>query len=285
MVKNINISNIKPYLSRFGEFVFFLICGLSVFFVNITFSHALPDSIRLTAKILICVIYLLAAISTKNNKSLSSVFFAFFIASTSILISSSISNPILKFFNLTVNTPYGIALTKLVESSFIVLPIILFTIFIKNDLGSIYIKKGKIKLSIIIGLTSFIILAFFATAQLVDLNVKLSNIIPLAPWILIFVISNGFTEELLFRGLFLRKYSKFLGLNLSNLLAAIIFTLAHIQVKYTPNLPVFLIIIFLFALAWGFLMQKTDNIWGAVLFHAGATMKIIIPFFIQYIAI
>lgn len=282
MIKSINNRNVKLFLKRLGIFMLFLTCGLSVFFVNITFSHALPDSIRLIAKISICVIYLLVAILIRNNKALSIVFFAFFIASTAILISSLISDPILKFFGLTVNTPHGIALTKLVESLFIVLPIISFTIFMKNDLGAIYIKRGKIKLSIIIGLTSFLILTSLAAAQIGEHNVELSRIIPLTPWILIFVISNGFMEELLFRGLFLKKYSKFLGLHLSNLLAAIIFTLAHMQVKYTPDLPVFLTITFLFALTWGFLMQKTDNIWGAALFHAGADMVLIIQIFKQY---
>jgi len=285
MVKNINICNLKPFLKSFGLFMLFLTCGLSVFFVNTTFSPVLPDSIRLTAKISLCIIYLFIAILIKNNKALKSVFFAFFIASVAILISFSISDPILKFFGLSVNTPHGIALTKFVESLFIVLPIILFTIVMKHDLGSIYIKKGKIKSSIIIGLTSFIILTFLAAAQTSIHNVRLSSTISMLPWMLIFVISNGFMEELLSRGLFLRKYAKFLGLNLSNLLTAIIFTLAHMQVKYTPDLPIFLIITFLLALAWGFVMQKTDNIWGSALFHAGADMVIIIPIFMQYGAI
>jgi membrane protease YdiL (CAAX protease family) len=281
MIKNINIMNLRPFLKRFGIFAFLLTGGLSVFFVNITYSNALPNSIRLTAKFLICIIYLFIGILIKNNKALRSIFLTFFTASASILISWLLSVPILHLFKLSVNTPQGMALTKLVESLFIIFTIIIFTIIIEKDLGSIYIKKGKIKLSIIIGLMSFIILTVFVVTQMGE-SIKLNRMIPFMPWILIFVISNGLMEELLFRGLFLRKYSSFLGLNLSNLLAATIFTLSHISVKYVPNLPVFLITIFLFALAWGFVIQKTDNIWGAALFHAGATMGIIIPFFLQY---
>ncbi len=279
------LDELKNFLKRSAMFMLFLICGLSVFFINITFSSDLPDSIRLISKIAICILYLLIAILIKNDKALRSVFFAFFTASIAILLSSLLSDPILNLFNLNIETPQGIALTKLVESLFIVIPIILITIFTKNNLGSIYIKRGKIKLSIIIGLISFLILTFLAVAQISGQNVKLENVIHLIPWILIFVISNGFMEELLSRGLFLKKYSKILGPNLSNLLVAIIFALAHIQVEYTQDLPVFLIFTFLFALIWGFIMQKTDNIWGAALFHAGADMVFIIPIFTQYGAI
>ncbi len=285
MVKNINYNKVWFFLKHLGIFMLFLTCGLSIFFVNITFSHALPDSIRLITKVSICFIYLTVAYLIKKNEALKSVFFAFFTASAAVLISQLLSSPILNLSNLSVNTPQGIALSKFFESLFIVLPIILFTVFIKKDLGSIYIKKGEMKSSIVIGLTSFVILTLLAASQTSAQNIQLGTLIPLLPWILIFVISNGFMEELLFRGLFLKKYSKFLGLPLSNLLTAIIFTLAHIQVKYTSALPVFLIITFLFALTWGFIMQKTDNIWGSTLFHAGADIVLIIQIFKLYVTI
>ena len=115
--------------------------------------------------------------------------------------------------------------------------------------------------------------------QIVGQNISLDMIIPWTPWILIFVLSNGFMEELLFRGLFLKKFTQFFKPWTSNLLIALIFTIAHTQVTYTPDLPIFLIVVFLLALVWGYLMQKTDSIWGSALFHAGADMLIIIGIF------
>ncbi len=60
------------------------------------------------------------------------------------------------------------------------------------------------------------------------------------------------------------------------LAVAIVFTITHAPVKYTPNIYIFLIGLFALALAWGDLMQKTDSIWGSVLFHAGADLVIMI---------
>ena len=57
----------------------------------------------------------------------------------------------------------------------------------------------------------------------------LEKLLPLWPWILVFVLSNGFMEELLFRGLFLQKLEPFLGKGKSNILTAIIFAIMHTQ--------------------------------------------------------
>jgi len=42
---------------------------------------------------------------------------------------------------------------------------------------------------------------------------------------------------------------------------------------------VFAAITFVFALVWGYLMQKTGSLWGSALFHAGADTLIIIGIF------
>lgn len=60
------------------------------------------------------------------------------------------------------------------------------------------------------------------------------------------------------------------------LAVAIVFTITHAPVKYTPNIHLFLIGLISLAMVWGDLMQKTDSIWGSVLFHAGADLVILI---------
>jgi membrane protease YdiL (CAAX protease family) len=70
-----------------------------------------------------------------------------------------------------------------------------------------------------------------------------------------------------------------LGKGLSKLLAASVFTLVHVQVTYTTDLVQFLLILFPLSLIWGNLMQKTDSLWGSVLFHAGADCMIIFGIF------
>jgi membrane protease YdiL (CAAX protease family) len=36
------------------------------------------------------------------------------------------------------------------------------------------------------------------------------------------------------------------------------------------------------ALAWGYVIQKTESLWGSVLFHAGADLLIILGIFETY---
>jgi membrane protease YdiL (CAAX protease family) len=68
----------------------------------------------------------------------------------------------------------------------------------------------------------------------------------------------------------------------SNLLCALIFTFAHIQVTYSEDLPFFLAAVFILGLLWGYLIQRTDSLLSSVLFHAGADMMVIIPIMLQY---
>ena len=84
----------------------------------------------------------------------------------------------------------------------------------------------------------------------------------LAPWIVFFVVSNGFMEELVFRGLFLGRYEPLIGKWLTVLSTALAFTLAHMQVTYAPDLWCFLLVLLGLSIAWGWLMQKTEQFVG-----------------------
>ncbi len=86
-------------------------------------------------------------------------------------------------------------------------------------------------------------------------------------------------EEVLFRGLFLRKLEPFYGKVISNLLVAFVFTVLHRAATYTADQYLFLAILFPLALAWGYIMQKTDAVWGSILFHAGMDIPIILGIF------
>jgi len=50
-------------------------------------------------------------------------------------------------------------------------------------------------------------------------------------------------------------------------------------VTYSEDVLVFVAITVVFALIWGYLMQKTGSLWGSALFHAGADTLIIIGMF------
>lgn len=96
---------------------------------------------------------------------------------------------------------------------------------------------------------------------------------------MIFVLAVATLEELLFRGLFLRKLEPFYGRFTSNFLIAFVFTLLHGTVSYTTDQYIFLAVVFPLALAWGYVMQRTDGLWGSALFHAGMDIPIMLGIF------
>jgi hypothetical protein len=180
---------------------------------------------------------------------------------------------------MTVETPQGIALAKFSESLLRVVPILVLMPVMGFGWSFLYLKKGRIGIWLPIGIAAWIVFPTIAYLLMPTREVALDKLLPLAPWVLLFVFSNAFMEELLFRGLFLKPYGAFLGRTVSNVLAAVVFTLMHTQVTYAPDLLQFLVIVIVLSLVWGYLIQKTDSLWGAVLFHAAADFVVIFPIF------
>jgi membrane protease YdiL (CAAX protease family) len=144
------------------------------------------------------------------------------------------------------------------------------------DWRSMYLKRGRSRIWLPVAIAALIVfpaLAYFAISS--SQAGVFEKLLPLWPWILLFVLSNGFMEELLYRGLFLQRYETFLGKGLSNVLTAIVFAIMHTQVTYAAEMIQFLVIVLVLSLIWGFLIQKSDSLWGAVLFHAAGDCLII----------
>ena len=182
----------------------------------------------------------------------------------------------------------GFLLDMLVSASIVASIIILFTKISGNSLSSIFLKKGNIKLGIIVGLIGFFIFAITAIPvaeyMFQGQNLSIDRVIAWLPWIIPIVLLNGVREELLYRGLFLKKYEVKLGPKTSNLLQAIIFSLSHSVAgvglnTYTPFIWALVIFTFALGLAWGYIMQRTDSIIGSVLFHAGTDIPVFIGIF------
>ncbi|MFB0518503.1 MAG: CPBP family intramembrane glutamic endopeptidase [Acidobacteriota bacterium] len=286
MKNNSTSKNKKVY--RFGIFILFLVCGLLVFLINLTFTDAIPQKVGLILKIGLVVLFLTSSILLYRNKHLEKywkVFFAFFVASMAIFLSLYLSNWGLRILNLKINTLNGITIDKLLEDLVIIVCIMALIKISRDDMSSIYMTKGNLRLGLIIGVISFSGL-FLVTLFLTSIqNISFATFISLTPSILIIALADGFMEELLFRGLFLKRFEPFVGAKLSILLTALIYSLAHLQVTFTPNLPIFLIATFFLGLLWAYIIQKTGSILGAALFHAGVDTLIVLDFLASYGAI
>ena len=103
----------------------------------------------------------------------------------------------------------------------------------------------------------------------------LHRFLALTPSVLVVCLSNGFQEELLFRGLFLQRYRAVFGKHTSNLLQATIFTTAHAGITYTPTAIIFVVVfVFPLGLITGYLMRTTNGIVAPVILHAGTDIPI-----------
>jgi membrane protease YdiL (CAAX protease family) len=265
-------------LKKGSLFLLFFIVESMVFAI-ITLSPYLPERILsgyhsgLTVVLLIATLFLRRS---ERGRPYWSVFYVFFIASVAILISGLFSDDLMGLFKQTVTTPQGIAVAKFSESILRVIPILVLMPLMGFDWHSMYLKKGHVRIWLPIAIAALIIfpiLAYFAVSG--GQAGVLDKLLPLWPWVLLFILSNGLMEELLFRGLFLQKYEPFLGKGLSNVLTAIVFAIMHTQVTYAAEMITFLMIVLVLSLIWGALTQKSDSLWGAVLFHAAGDCLII----------
>ncbi len=263
----------KDKLYQLKIFILFLTCGLLIFVVPIF----IQDIIRIIYFIALHLIFLIISIIVYRNGQQNKffpVFFAFFIASLVFF---------LQMPWVSGTTIENIVFNILISTLIIVVPIILLTKISKNDISSLYLQKGKTRLGLIIGLATFSIFLLTALPAAVFIfggqNIPFDRLINLSPWILIFVFLNGVREEILFRGLFLKRYDTFLSADTSNVLQAIIFSLAHLSAQFTPFTFIYLILSFFLGLAFGGVIQKTENLLGAIFFHAGADIPVIIAVF------
>ncbi len=271
---------------RIFIFVILLFCGISLPALSgllvFPFSEV-PSELNLAYALTLAIIFLLAAVFLNRSKSLKSfwqILFAFFIASLAIFLDFLI--------NLPSNTMNGLVLDMAVSTALIVSTIIILTRVSGNSFGSIFLNRGKIKLGLIVGLAGFFFFALTSIPAAQYLfqgqNLTLERVLAWMPWILPIVLLNGFREELLYRGLFLKKFQLKLGSKSSNLLQAIIFSLSHSVAgvglnAYTPYIWGLVIFTFSLGLAWGYIMQRTNSLLGSTLFHAGTDIPVFIGIF------
>ncbi len=212
--------------------------------------------------------------------------FAAFVLTVTVSLQRVFGVHMLVYLGLNGHTPSGSALQKLNESFIVVSTVIALTLLSGGNLGSIYIQKGKLKMGLTIGFTTFILAAVGAIPMAMLLfkgeGLTLARVLPWTPWVLIYVLANGTLEEIMFRGLFLRKLEPFVGKFMAVLLIALVFTVLHQGAYYTSDQYIFLAAVFPLALAWGYITQKTDGVWASILFHAGMDIPIVLGLFWNY---
>jgi membrane protease YdiL (CAAX protease family) len=269
---------------RTGLFVLFLICGVAIFVFGSNYFTVFPTNENLAYNTVLSAGFLVAAVWLKRNERLAKywqVAFAFFIASFAFLFTlffGGLSDMVLGWFNLTTTTSQGIAIAKVSDVVMIVVPIIVLTKLSGADLGALYIKRGNLKWCLGIGT---LVLFNFAASAFLFFATRYTSMDKLGAavlWGLVFSFANSFMEELWLRGIFLKRFEPLLGLGGAVLVTSIVFSLMHVGAVYlTPAaIPFMLANTLTMGLACGYLIMKTNSIWGATLIHAASDLFLFI---------
>jgi uncharacterized protein len=267
-----------------ARFLLLLAGGILVYSVG-GYLATIPRDARTAIKVALPLALLLlthACARVEVLRPWRTVCLAFLAASCGFLAAWVLSDRLLGALGVTPTSVSGVALAKLTESVLIVGALLLVARAGGMSLGDLYLRRGKTRAWVLIGLVSFAVFLALFLLQWSRQGLTTAALLRAAPWILMFVLANGFLEELHFRGLLLRPYEGFLGAQGANFCIALFFTLAHAPVQYAPDIVPFLAVLFALAWAWGFVIQRTEALWGAVLFHAGADLLIILGIFKTY---
>ncbi len=259
---------------RVALFVVFLALGFSIF--------AVPNFVAAPQKVVYELglatalgLAFFAASKIHGMARLKTVMFAFFAASVAYSSTYILAHP----YSLD-STVEGIAYQKVIDTVAVVVPIVVLVLASGARLDSVMLRKGRLKLGVVVGVAAFLVFAL-SSVQVSALlfygsNLSTAQAFGWAPWVLLFVLPNGLREELLFRGLFLKKYQSLVGVGSANFLQALIFSSAHLGSTYSSSMTMFLVITFLLGLGFGELMKRTNSLIGSALFHAGADVPIVL---------
>jgi membrane protease YdiL (CAAX protease family) len=283
-----NKIKLKKQIFRLGLFLLFLIFGLLLFFIFSHFRPVFSKNVDIPARIALVLALLASSLLLRRSERLNRywpILFAFFTASLAQALDYYLSGWSLSMLGLDATSPAGIAVDKLESTFLIVVPIIVLTKLSGNSMSSIYLQKGNLKQGLIIGLTVFVVVAAvsipWAKWQYQTGDLSLHRIIPWTPWILLFVLANAFNEELLFRGLFLKKLEPLLGAFPANLCMAIPFVALHFGVDYSQNIFLLMALLLPLGLALGYVMQRTSSIIASLLIHASLDIAVVLALFSQ----
>jgi len=252
------------------------------------------DIVRFTYTVVVAAAYLTFTLVARRTPSLqgfwqlSSAFFVLAVVGVLNNLSHYFGTYVLNSPPVTGNplasTVTASVIVQLVETAAALIPIFVLTKAFGLPFGSIYARTGRLRGWFVVALVVFgLLLIFSATHASFFIASKSpvtgSSFLAVLPALLIMVVSNGFQEEFLFRGLFLQKYNAFFGGRVSILLTAIVFGIAHLGVSYAASSIIFVLVFaFPLGIATAFLMRRTDGVVTPAIFHAGFDVPIYLAF-------
>jgi len=241
----------------------------------------LPAQLRFALRIIMPVICLAGwqlSLKTDRLDQYQDIAAGFFSISLGLLLAYFVGSLPMRWLNLKTDTITGIAVAKFSESLPIILSIMVFHFALGGETDGLFLKGGKTKVGLVSTVAGIVIMLSIAALQAMGSGLTWARLYQALPWILIFVFSNAFLEELWFRGLFLNKLEPLIGQTSAILLTSLVFGIIHISSTYVTEILSFVGVTMGLGILWSWLMFKSKSIWPAVVIHAAADVLIMIGF-------
>ncbi len=263
--------------------IIFLICSLLLFELSFFAFNSATKRFQIVTFLGLPLFFSALAVLARESRRFIAywpAFCSYIVASVSLLLMWLLDDFPRRWLGFDPKEPSGRAVIKVTDAVIMLLTVVVLGKLLRIDFDSVYLRKGtRPRLALAIGFAGFALMAVFAVVEAHGMGITDQRILGWLPWILSFVLANGVFEELIFRGLFLKKFEPFVGAPLANILTGFVFAVGHAGVTYSTDVLEFVAVAFVFALIWGYLMQKTGTLWGSALFHAGADTLIMIGIF------
>jgi membrane protease YdiL (CAAX protease family) len=257
--------------------VLYALLGGLVFILGLNFLKLIPERFQDIYKIGLPVIFLiLYFLSRSYMPEQKTVFWAFFLVSVGWMLDFYLTGKLKGLFGLSTSELSGFAYTMVISTLLVTLPVIIGWLVSGQELSTIFLHRSEKIWGIIVGLMGLLLFGGLGVLQASGQGLGLKAIGAAIPMALVFSLANGFREELAYRAVFLKGFQANIGLIAAISVTTVVFTLAHIDVSYTPaNLIVFAIVLILIGVIGSLIMLKTGSLIGSVLFHAGADVLLI----------
>jgi membrane protease YdiL (CAAX protease family) len=263
----------------FSTIILFLVAGVLI--GAATYISLIPQNTRTILKVAMVAVSLAAWLVLRRSEELQSysqISLGFFAVSLGVLFSQYIGNIPMRLLGYSVTTVQGVAMAKFGEALPIVLSILILHFATGGDMNGLFLGVGNIKLGLVASLIGVAIFVGLGALQARGSGLRWATVAAALPWILIFIFSNAFMEELWFRALFLKKLEPLVGLRTTLIITSLVFASVHISSTYITDILLFMFELMALALVWGWLMWKSNSIWSPVLIHAAGDILVILGF-------
>ncbi|MBN1140134.1 MAG: CPBP family intramembrane metalloprotease [Anaerolineae bacterium] len=254
--------------------IIYAILGGLVFILGLNLLRYIPRGFQDVYKVGLSVLLLVAYfVSQRYAPNQQPVILAFFLVSVGWLLDNYLTGEIKDLFSLDSRTMSGFAGIMVISTLLVSAPVLLGWLVSGRSLSAIYIRSDKSPWGIVVGLVGLLSFAGLGGLQALGQGLTMKVIGAALPMALVFSLANGFREELVYRAVFLKGFQANIGIAAAIVVTTLVFALAHIDAGYdTPSMIVFSIVLVMIGVVGSLIMIKTESLVGAILFHAGADM-------------